>query len=300
MFRKTTVFSVMAVAVVMMATSIQAAIIYSIEDFEDEPVGLLPDTPNGTDYVRTASSKVEIAGNITNGNPGAGSEPTGQHGLVRGDNNKHMTLTEPMTLVTDGVTSLEISLAIYFNKTGNGNRFELWYSALGDFTDKVSIQIFNPTGTFVPENYEYENLRWYADQRVTIADTDVTFTDTAKIRWAKRGTGQSNRVYFDDVVITGIGGVPAQAGDFNLDSQVEQTDLNLLLANWGASAVPPEWTADFDGLVDQSELNDLLANWGAGVSGADALGAAETVVPEPVTAGLLLLGGLAVLRRRRA
>ena len=90
-----------------------------------------------------------------------------------------------------------------------------------------------------------------------------------------------------------------QPGDFNLDTQVEQQDLNLLLTNWGATTVPGTWTAPFDGLVDQSELNDLLSNWGAGVSGADALGAAETVVPEPATLGLLLLGGLAAMRRRQ-
>jgi len=54
--------------------------------------------------------------------------------------------------------------------------------------------------------------------------------------------------------------------------------------------------------VDQSELNDLLANWGVGVTGAGQLGAAETVaplVPEPATLGLLLLGGLAAMRRRK-
>mgnify|MGYP001816938916 CR=1 FL=1 len=194
----------------LVAGQTNAAVFYGLdaEDFEGEPVGILSTTANNTDYVLTSTSgdKAEVAGHLAStGSPGAGIDPTGQHGLVRGDANKHMTLTTAMSLVTDNVVSLEISLAVYFNNTGNSNRFNLLYSALGDFSDQVSIQVFNPTGVFVPANYEYEEDRWYAGQSVTINSTDagITFTDTAKIRWAKIGTGQSNRVYFDDVLITG-------------------------------------------------------------------------------------------------
>jgi hypothetical protein len=184
----------------------QADVAYSGEAFEDQATGTLPITANGTDYVLTSTSgdKAEVAGNIAAG-------PTGQHGLVRGDANKHMTLTNPMSLASDRVTSLEISLAVYFNNVGNNNRLNLVYSASGDFTDQVSIQVFNPTGTADLPNFEYEEDQWYLGQSVTIDSADVIFTDTAKIRWAKIGTGQSNRVYFDDVIITGIGGAGAPA-----------------------------------------------------------------------------------------
>ena len=208
-------FSLVVMAMVALtATSAQADMLYSSENFEGESIGILPTTSNGTDYVLTSTSgdKAEVAGNIgSTGSPGAGSDPNGQHGLVRGDDNKHMTLTDPMMLVTDGVTSLEIDLAVYFNNTGGSNLLNLLYSALGDFTDQVSIQTFNPTGIFVSANYEYEKERWYADQSVTIGSGDVTFTDTAKIRWAKIGTGQSNRVYLDDIIITGVQVVPEPA-----------------------------------------------------------------------------------------
>ncbi|TWT43348.1 beta strand repeat-containing protein [Botrimarina hoheduenensis] len=84
-------------------------------------------------------------------------------------------------------------------------------------------------------------------------------------------------------------------GDFNDDGKVDNTDLNLLLANWGSSIVPPEWTNGFTGpLVDNDELNDLLAKWGFGV-------AASHAIPEPATCVLLvtLLAPLAGARRCR-
>jgi|GEM_PF-2058515 len=188
----------------LLATTVEAAVVYSNEDFEGQAVGTLPQTPNGTDYVLTSTSgdKAEVANNIAGG-------PAGQHGLVRGDANKHMTLTNPMTLVTDGIVQLDISLAVYFNNLGNNNRLRLWYSALGDFSDQVAVKIFSPTGSvsttsgFGSTN-TYGEDTWYQNQTATILSTDVTFTDTAKLRWAKIGTGQSNRVYFDDVLIEGV------------------------------------------------------------------------------------------------
>jgi hypothetical protein len=47
---------------------------------------------------------------------------------------------------------------------------------------------------------------------------------------------------------------------------------------------------DGDGDVDLDDLSSLAGNWQYGVTGA---------VPEPATIGLLTLGGLAMLRRRR-
>ncbi|MEO1498084.1 MAG: hypothetical protein AAFV43_13135 [Planctomycetota bacterium] len=78
-------------------------------------------------------------------------------------------------------------------------------------------------------------------------------------------------------------------GDFNDDGRVDNTDLNLLLNNWGSDTVPAEWVNNFDGNVDNNELNALLNSWGSGI---------PAPVPEP---GSLLLGApaLLLLRRRR-
>lgn len=54
-------------------------------------------------------------------------------------------------------------------------------------------------------------------------------------------------------------------GDFNNDSRVDNGDLNLLLASWGSSSVPPEWSNGFVSPVDNGELTGMLATWGAGI-----------------------------------
>ncbi len=72
------------------------------------------------------------------------------------------------------------------------------------------------------------------------------------------------------------------AGDYNLNGQVEQGDLDLVLQNWGldvaASGVPTGWLNDRPrGVVDQAELDRVLQNWGD--SEAPDFGGAS--VPEP-------------------
>lgn len=87
-----------------------------------------------------------------------------------------------------------------------------------------------------------------------------------------------------------VEGITSTPGDFNSDGRMDNVDLNLLLANWGATTLPPAWTGYFVGpSVDNEELNFLLVNWGAGVA-----------APEPTTgwlAGLALLGSAPQRRR---
>ncbi|MEM8783146.1 MAG: dockerin type I domain-containing protein [Planctomycetota bacterium] len=85
-------------------------------------------------------------------------------------------------------------------------------------------------------------------------------------------------------------------GDYDDSGSVEQGDLNLVLNNWGQDA-PFDPNGDpFDtSIVDQEELNRVLNNWGS--SSSPSL--AGQIVPEPTAVGLLSLGGLCGLRRRR-
>ncbi len=84
-------------------------------------------------------------------------------------------------------------------------------------------------------------------------------------------------------------------GDANLDGQVNADDLNALALNW-LSADATSWSqGDFngDGNVNSSDLNDLALSWRRGVVAA----ASAHAVPEPSSIVLLLLGGVALVRR---
>ncbi len=87
-------------------------------------------------------------------------------------------------------------------------------------------------------------------------------------------------------------------GDANRDWFVDQSDLDLVLANWGAT-VAPGTGADVtgDGFVWIADLDTLLAQWGAGTP-YPGVPLTAAIIPEPGSLALLSLG-LVVLRRRR-
>ena len=89
--------------------------------------------------------------------------------------------------------------------------------------------------------------------------------------------------------------LPGQVGDTNLDGVVDAVDFMTLKKNFGATIGGGMTVGDFDnsGTVDWDDLNTLTSNFGAGSGGASAM------TPEPATLGLLMVGALAVIRRRR-
>jgi len=86
-------------------------------------------------------------------------------------------------------------------------------------------------------------------------------------------------------------------GDLNDDGFVSQPDLDLVLLNWGDTVTPGDASlgdGSGDGLVAQADLDLVLLNWGLGTPPSSI-----AAIPEPATAGLMVLGGFALLRRRR-
>lgn len=83
-------------------------------------------------------------------------------------------------------------------------------------------------------------------------------------------------------------------GDLNGDGFVSQADLDLVLLNWGdtvTAGVAGLGDGTGDGFISQGDLDLVLLNWGDGTPPVLS-------IPEPATAGLLLMGALALIRRR--
>ncbi len=84
---------------------------------------------------------------------------------------------------------------------------------------------------------------------------------------------------------------PSLAGDLSDDGFIGQDDLDIVLGEWGDTVVPSSQAdPSGDGFVGQGDLDIVLADWGEGES---------QKIPEPASASLLLLGALAMLRRRK-
>ena len=95
----------------------------------------------------------------------------------------------------------------------------------------------------------------------------------------------------ENLVDLTTGGVGTGMGDFNLDGEVNGTDLSIMNASFGlVGAGWAQGNANCDSTVDGTDLSILNSNFGFSAAAA---------VPEPLTMTLLAAGGLAVLRRRR-
>lgn len=89
--------------------------------------------------------------------------------------------------------------------------------------------------------------------------------------------------------------VPLMPGDVNFDGFVGGDDLSTITTNWGREGMSrKEGDLSGDGFVTGHDYTEVLTYWGTGTPPEEA-----TSIPEPATLGLLLLGGQALLRRRR-
>jgi len=88
-------------------------------------------------------------------------------------------------------------------------------------------------------------------------------------------------------------GVGTAMGDFNLDGQVDTTDLTRLAAHYGTQGTWAEGNANYDPMIDVTDLTILARYYGFdATAGADA-------IPEPVALLVMACGLAGLLRGRR-
>ena len=135
----------------------------------------------------------------------------------------------------------------------------------------------------------------YADDLDELALARVTLADDAAGTWMFMATAYPAE---GPLVLTGgkvIDGTLYFAGDLNVDGFVGQTDLDIVLDQWGKSdAEITDSRADptGDSFVGQFDLDTVLNDWGQGTLPA-------APVPEPAVMTLLALGGLVPVCRGR-
>ena len=187
--------------------------VLGIEDFEGftgTATALLGASPNGTLWEYTGvNDNAHVTTNIPSGagGPGAGIDPTGQHGRLRGGTGE-MQLIDPLVLVNSGAgpyLTVTNENALKFNFV-RVDASDIDYAEMGAFGvgHFVTVKSFTSTATG-PDFLPYEVDRWWTGEKVTLTDggAGIVFTDTAKIRLRTGGTANSTHVYFDDVVIKG-------------------------------------------------------------------------------------------------
>ncbi len=99
-----------------------------------------------------------------------------------------------------------------------------------------------------------------------------------------------------DVSVDDFASWDSLKGDFDLDGDVDVSDLGILATNYGTASGATIFLgdSDFNGAVNVSDLGDLATYYNT-----DVWAAAGAAVPEPATMTMLVLGALALLVRRR-
>ena len=127
--------------------------------------------------------------------------------------------------------------------------------------------------------------------------------DTIISNWGSTGASRTDGDLTGDGAVSGTDynevlaywGLATLFADVNDDGFVDDYDLNIVISNWGltgASRADGDLTSD--GTVGGVDYNEVLAYWEEGTP--PPLEPME--IPEPATSVLLLIGGLARLRRR--
>lgn len=201
----------------------------------------------------------------------------------------------PTTRQAPATVTREDDWKLFYNYEDQS--FEL-YNLASDLGETNNVADANPA---IVSNLGADILNWLDE-----VDAPLATLRSGSLELLIDGKAYANGVItdYDNQLVTISAGeevpyiidlIAALTGDYNADGFVSQSDLDLVLLNWGEAVVPAEWIAadQFDGLVSQNELDGVLLNWGIGTPPS------LNAIPEPTAGGVL--SGLLVtgLRRNR-
>lgn len=235
----------LAIATITAGSAHAVTVTYSTEDFEGGTVNydIAGNVDGGALTQRTEAdtttitSQEAVAGtNYNTGSPTrsgiwannnlpntVANEPTGQHAFVASSSNRNLTLNTSLTLLGDNVETLNISLKsmLYANGQVMTHYALVYYSAngfdAGFPSDAVLIASYATADVVEPAtalpssilgNTTVVEDEW-SSLSFSVSSSDVTFTDTAKIRFNKWSPSMEQQMIFlDDIVVSGTTAVP--------------------------------------------------------------------------------------------
>ncbi len=226
---------------------------------------------DGADFVAFGGIAVKARGLLT-GNGGVGGPLTvGSGGTLAPGMSVGTIRTQPVIFEADSLLAIEVASAA---------------ADLLEITGDLDLSAGSAALLAMP---------WGGDM-YTVGSTFTVITYTGS-RNGTFGSVTGEGIYFDvtyddankKIDLTTLA-LPIP-GDANLDGVVDDTDLGVMLGNWGGADV--NWAkGDFtgDNILDDGDLNVLLGNWTR---------PGGTPIPAPAPLALLAFGAGALLRRRR-
>lgn len=214
-----------------------------------------------------------------------------------------------------GWSQVDVSGGGFYPESSFSNYYSRqWYdpyamSSIDEFMragSSVTLGVYGPGGHAItcwgfnynpddPTDYygiwvtDSDDSKYSSDPQDRLRYYEVEY-DTLENAWYLQNFYGSNAWYVSEVQALGLTPFSPVLGDTDSDRDVDDADLNMLLANFGTESGASRAEGDFDGDgdVDDADLNLLLTNFGS-----------VAAVPEPAVMTVLIGGGIILLTRKR-
>ncbi len=253
-------------------------------------IGYWQDGALGTALVNQTGGTVNVMGKIVVGDDGPGE---GRYKISAGSmscGTLHVARYGPGTFQVRGSGST--MSAGEYTQTNNGTLqcdvgnpgiSVVGVTETATFESGSTLDVGRMPGVVVEKDEQFVLMTadYIDDQGLTLAAGDIGLWSFTIIPGAAGDSGDNGLLTATRLVIS---------GDLDISGFVGQDDLDIVLAEWGNSAPlnDPRADANVDEFVGQGDLDVVLGTWGQG----------NAPVPEPASASLLLLGAVAMLKRR--